>query len=207
MTPRSTVQNEEMRTATLEKITKASLRVFSELGYHGTTMKKIAKEVELSYGLVYHYFPSKEKLFFHLVDVALDKSNGTLSRGVSIEGSAMEKISNLSRVLIEELLSGDSHQYFFIILQAMTEGKGVEGLLLHIKERSAAHYGYLLPLIIEAQQQGEVKAGEPALLAASYFSLFQGLSLLVFQEERMDESLSNCFTPAMLTDILKPVRD
>jgi AcrR family transcriptional regulator len=63
MSPRGKKQNEQMRAEALEKIYIAALEVFAEYGYHGATMKRIAQATNLSYGLVYHYFPSKEAVF------------------------------------------------------------------------------------------------------------------------------------------------
>lgn len=199
MSPRGKVQNEQMRAEALDKITAASLDVFAEYGYHGTTMKQIARVSGLSYGLVYHYFPSKADLFFHLVDAALDKSSSTLKKGVAIQGSAWEKIKNLSELLVEEAVAGESYRYFLIILQAMTQGKGIEGLMEHIEKRSAIHYELVLPLVIQAQASGEAAQGDPVVLTAAYFSFVQGLSLLIFQEGGMKKKL----TPELLINLLR----
>lgn len=48
----------------------AALKCFGELGYAHTSMARIAKEAEISKGLIYHYFDSKEALLdgiFHLM--------------------------------------------------------------------------------------------------------------------------------------------
>jgi len=37
-------------------------KVFSTKGYASTRMADIAREADMSYGLVYHYFENKEKL-------------------------------------------------------------------------------------------------------------------------------------------------
>ena len=74
MSPRGRKQNERMREETLGRIDTAALRVFAEYGYHGATMRRIAKAAGLSYGLVYHYFPSKARMFRRLVDFALSGS-------------------------------------------------------------------------------------------------------------------------------------
>ncbi len=46
-----------------EAIFQAALRVIKEKGFHKTRMADIAKEAGISYGLIYHYFPGKGKLF------------------------------------------------------------------------------------------------------------------------------------------------
>jgi pyruvate,orthophosphate dikinase len=62
MSPRGNEQNIRMRKDTLDRITSGALGVFAEYGYYGTTMKRITAATGLSYGLVYHYFKSKEEI-------------------------------------------------------------------------------------------------------------------------------------------------
>lgn len=46
-----------------EIIFESALKVIKEKGFHKARMSDIAKEADISYGLVYHYFKSKEDLF------------------------------------------------------------------------------------------------------------------------------------------------
>jgi AcrR family transcriptional regulator len=52
------IQAEESR----QKIIDAALSVFSEKGFANTTIKDFADAAGISMGLMYHYFPGKEKL-------------------------------------------------------------------------------------------------------------------------------------------------
>ena len=52
------IQVDDKRTAILE----ATLRLISENGFHGTAMSKVAKEADVSAGIIYHYFDSKDAL-------------------------------------------------------------------------------------------------------------------------------------------------
>lgn len=49
-------------------IIDAALSVFGRKGYADTRMADIAREAEMSYGLVYHYFENKEQLFDAIVE-------------------------------------------------------------------------------------------------------------------------------------------
>lgn len=199
MSPRSHEQNEKMRKKTLAKITSAALEVFAEYGYYGTTIKKITTATGLSYGLVYHYFPSKAKIFNHLVNMALDKSISTINKALEVGGTAWEKIRNLSAVLVRDALTGESSLYFIIMIQALTQGKTIAGLLETIRERSVLHYQKMVPLILEAQKSGEVIKGDAVVLATAYFSFIQGLALSVIDGNGMEKRI----TPNILTNILR----
>ncbi|MFA5629602.1 MAG: TetR/AcrR family transcriptional regulator [Dehalococcoidales bacterium] len=58
------IQTEERRTQILD----TALSVFAHKGFAGTTVKDIACSAGISDGLMYHYFPSKEKLLEAVVE-------------------------------------------------------------------------------------------------------------------------------------------
>lgn len=199
MAPRKREQNEQMRAETLEKIKWAAMHVFAENGYHGTTMKQISAATGLSYGLVYHYYPSKEELFRNLVDMSLDASIGTIVPALEISGSAWEKLENLCKVMVEVSFRGEAALYFIIALQAMTQGRNIPGLMEHIQKRSSKHYETIIPIIAEAQASGQAATGNPATIAASFFAYVQGLTLLIFMQPEMEGQ----FTTGMLLNVLR----
>ncbi len=51
-----------------EDILKASLSLFASKGFHGTSMRDIARAANLTEGLIYHYFASKRDLFRAIID-------------------------------------------------------------------------------------------------------------------------------------------
>ena len=51
-----------------EDILQASLHLFATKGFHGTSMRDIAREAEITEGLIYHYFESKRDLFRAIID-------------------------------------------------------------------------------------------------------------------------------------------
>ncbi len=178
MSPRSHESNELMRSEALARISAAAFEVFLGFGYHGATMKMIAQASGQSYGLVYHYFRSKEAVYRHLVDQALDASISTISAGLKGEGTAWERIEKLSATMEREALTGQARQYFLFMLQALHQGRSLPGLLEHIAERSAQHYAVFIPILARAQAEGRAIQGDPATLAAAYFTFVQGLSLM-----------------------------
>jgi len=72
-------ENKDSLKESQEAILQAACQVFCQKGYHQARMADVAKEADISYGLVYHYFGSKAELFdalikkyFAPVDVLLD---------------------------------------------------------------------------------------------------------------------------------------
>lgn len=198
MSPRNIKQNEQMRAEAMAKITQAALEHFAEYGYHGTTMNQIMKASGLSKGLVYHYFPSKEKLFYYLIDVAIEISRNVWMDALESPGTAWEKINTLSEHLVEASFTDESLLYSRIILQSITQGKGMSGLVEYIFQH-ATHYSELPRLIIEAQESGKAAPGDPVVLASTYFALYQGFTLSLLH----DKELKKQITPDIFTNVLR----
>jgi AcrR family transcriptional regulator len=198
MSPRGKKLNERMRAEAMAKITRAALEVFAEYGYYGAKMEQIMQVSGLSKGLVYHYFPSKEKLFFHLVDTALEISRNTWKDALDSPGTGWEKIEKLSDNIVKIAFTDESSLYSLIMIQAVTQGKGIPGLMEHIYQH-LAYYNDFLPFIIEAQKSGEAAQGDPDLLLFTYIALVQGFTLFSLN----DDELKKKITPEIFTNVLR----
>jgi len=62
MAPISADQLENIKKYREQQILDVALKLFAGLGYHETSMSKIAAEAGISKGLIYNYFSSKESL-------------------------------------------------------------------------------------------------------------------------------------------------
>lgn len=66
--PRSKEAFEEMRYKSRTHIMETALKLFSEKGYHATSISQIAKEAGVAAGLMYNYFSGKEDLLEKIMD-------------------------------------------------------------------------------------------------------------------------------------------
>jgi AcrR family transcriptional regulator len=62
MTPRTSAQNEALRTASRARILDGALQTFSRLGFEGASVRAIAAEAGVAQGLLYSHFSGKEEL-------------------------------------------------------------------------------------------------------------------------------------------------
>ena len=62
MSPRTKEQFEQIKNDKKELIKETALKVFAEEGYHAASISTIAKKAQISKGLIYNYFKSKEDL-------------------------------------------------------------------------------------------------------------------------------------------------
>jgi TetR/AcrR family transcriptional regulator, transcriptional repressor of aconitase len=58
--------SDERKTERREQILEGARRCFAEHGYEGATVAKLEREIGLSRGAIFNYFPSKEDLFVEL---------------------------------------------------------------------------------------------------------------------------------------------
>lgn len=73
MSPRTVLQNEIIRQQKKEHIMNTALELFSDKGYHATSISDIAKRAEISKGLLYNYFESKDKLLESIISDGFNK--------------------------------------------------------------------------------------------------------------------------------------
>jgi AcrR family transcriptional regulator len=118
MSPRTAEANEALHEERRRAILDAALGAFAERGIEGTRMQEIAERCGLSYGLVYHYFPTKEAVFTALVDLALAAA-GSLIRTLP-PSSPPEAFG----AFVGYALRDPSPRYFALITEALSR-KGV----------------------------------------------------------------------------------
>lgn len=201
MSPRPLTLNIQMREETLKKIHIAAMKVFTEYGYQGATMKKIAQETGLSYGLVYHYYPSKEAVFRFLLDQSMDQARLGLEELVQAPGfpSAWLKLETLSQFLLSSSLECSAASHFLLVLHGLTQTRELPDLRDHVSRKIELYYQTLAPLIVQGQEEGTVREGDPVTLAAAYFSFLQGLALLNLQKNNLIRNV----TAVALLGVLK----
>ncbi len=82
-------------------ILDAAIRVFARQGYHSTRVADIADEAGVAYGLVYHYFRSKEavmtELFTERWSLLLDASDALYEQDIP----PREKLAGIARFIID----------------------------------------------------------------------------------------------------------
>lgn len=68
------------------------MNLFSRRGYANVTMREIAKELGVSTGLLYHYFPTKEAIFAHMAKHLGEKDVTSVLTQVDDAASIDEKL-------------------------------------------------------------------------------------------------------------------
>jgi TetR/AcrR family fatty acid metabolism transcriptional regulator len=70
----------------------AARTIFTQKGFHRTTMDDVAREAGISKGALYLYFPSKEKMFMALIEKGLN------DRALLVQGILEQKTGSVAKL-------------------------------------------------------------------------------------------------------------
>jgi AcrR family transcriptional regulator len=82
-------------------ILDAAVRVFARQGFHTCRVSDIADEAGVAYGLVYHYFPSKETILDTLFLERWDVMLATISEAEASSAAPREKLRRIASFIVD----------------------------------------------------------------------------------------------------------
>lgn len=176
MSPRTEEQNAQIKDERREQILKAALKVFALRGFAATKVGDIAAEAGLSHGLVYHYFKSKEEIFFELVGLAVKTSGDALLMVDALPLPPIEKVRQTAKYIMSGIAMGQETSYFFLIVThaAMMEESPERDRCLG---GSFVSIGTMTKILREGQELGQVREGDAAGMSVMFFSAIMGLAV------------------------------
>ena len=84
------------RSGTKEKILKVSTTLFSEFGYKGTSVRKIAKEVGIRESAIYNHYKNKEDIF-------LEVAKGIFSSPFTISSQEIQELALRGKPFLQKI--------------------------------------------------------------------------------------------------------
>jgi TetR/AcrR family transcriptional regulator, fatty acid metabolism regulator protein len=159
-------------------ILDAAVRVFARQGFHTCRVSDIADEAGVAYGLVYHYFQSKDEvldtLFLERWNVLLEAIRET----DALDIPATEKLAAIAGFVVESYRH-DPDLMKVIIIEVTRAANSFGGA--HIGKISEA-YDLIAGVVRKAQATGEFRSEIPAEFAvmAFYGALEQVLTGWIF---------------------------
>ncbi|MDF2820921.1 MAG: TetR family transcriptional regulator [Clostridiales bacterium] len=175
--PRTSEQLKQIKEESKENILHAALDIFAKRGLYATSIGDIAKKANISNGLAYHYFQSKDDIFAELLKKAVERFSGAINKLNTMNLTPSTKVKFLSRFMLETINDdNETSSFFMIMMQA--------GLTDEVSEKVANELRVAgEPIIIIAniikngRETGEFCEGESGKLATLYWSTFQGMCM------------------------------
>ena len=180
--PRSEEANQRIREERREQILDVASLVFARKGLAGTRIADIAAEGDMSQGLIFRYFASKEEVFAAVVEKALESATRLAQAALEQPGSSLEKLRWLLQVSFEGMWR--KPDYSLVIQQVLTS----ETTPAKVRERVLEESQYTLQLyqrlIAEGQESGEIVEDDPDMLTLVFAASAYELLVMPIQRPR-----------------------
>jgi TetR/AcrR family transcriptional regulator, fatty acid metabolism regulator protein len=171
-------------------ILDAAVRVFARQGFHHCRVSDVADEAGVAYGLVYHYFDSKEEILNTLFLERWGIMLGAIDEIDARELPPRDKLRSVAGFII------DSYRHdpdlMKVIIVEVTRAANSFGAV-HLEEIRKAYEG-IAAIVESARKDGSFKSGIPSEFAAMCFygAIEQLLTGWIFELlPRTDEEYEN----------------
>ncbi len=157
-----------MTTAATEKrrvILDGAVRVFADQGFHTCRVSDIADEAGVAYGLVYHYFSSKEQILDTLFLERWDVMLAAIADADASSRSGRDKLYAIAAFIIDSYRHDP--ELMKVIIVEVTRAANTFGLTHLAKIREA--YAGIAAIVKRAQAEGQFHTEVTPEFAAQAF--------------------------------------
>ncbi|MEW5867849.1 MAG: TetR/AcrR family transcriptional regulator [Chloroflexota bacterium] len=192
---------------TREEIIQAAHHLFIQQGYHGTSMRQIAKKAGIALGGLYNHFDSKEAVF-HAVLLAYHPYREWLPTLMNAQGATVEElVRNAASQILKSLQ--DRPDLVNVMFIEVVEFKGV-----HIHQLFNELFPYGIQIVQRIVEIGgeRLRPLPPPMVVRTFLGMFFAYYLTevilaeVAPQEFSDNAMEH-FVDIYLHGILKPDHD
>jgi TetR/AcrR family transcriptional regulator len=169
--PKSTPKGERAR----QQILDAAEKLFAGGGFHGTSVRDVATELDIPPASLLHHFPRKERLYGAVLERIADRLDGALTSATRGEGDYATKLRRLTRRFSQWSLQKPDHATLLLRELLDNAPRIAEARRLHLQpvvEKFAS-------FIRAGQSAGVFRAVDPVMFvihlagSTSYFCVVQ----------------------------------
>ena len=167
-------------------ILDAAVRVFARQGFHTCRVADIADEARVAYGLVYHYFSSKEQVLDTLFQERWDLMLQAIAEADAQHSAPRDKLQAIADFII------DSYRYdpdlMKVIIVEVTRAANTFGRTHLVRIREA--YDQIAGIVERGQAASAFRAEiDPPFAALAFYGLVeQVLTSWIFETEPVGEA-------------------
>ncbi|WP_324172720.1 TetR/AcrR family transcriptional regulator [Sulfurimonas sp.] len=149
-------------------IALACKEIFFQNGINDLTVSQVAKAAGIGKGTIYDYFKNKEDIVFEIVNILMQEHNTMMHIKLANASSTREKVKFFSSIFYDEEEKELRQLYKEFISISLTNP------LKEMIEFQTAHtnhyYNWLLVLLNEGIEKGEIKEGSQDLACGLFVS-------------------------------------
>ncbi len=160
-------EQKEMRQ---KQILFKALELFVTKGYAETKISDIAEALNISVGLLFHYYESKEALYLELVKMGVQGTKNS-------EQAKAENPLNYFETVLDGLLIAAKNKPWICQMFVLMAGAQRPGAPENIRTLalSVDQIRFSEALIIRGQTTGVIKKGDPKALSTTFWCAVQGI--------------------------------
>ncbi|MFV0351180.1 MAG: TetR/AcrR family transcriptional regulator [Oscillospiraceae bacterium] len=178
-------QKEERR----QQILQAGLDLFVQKGFAATKITDIAKAANMSTGLMFHYFPSKQALYNALAQIGQQGAQMALPQ----EGSSpLAFFTGIAQGILQALSSSPFYAKIFLLMSQSLRGDAPEEAIEAAAQTN--NIQMCVPLIQAGQAAGEIKQGDALSLSFAFWASMQGVAESSLLYPHIALPPATCFT-------------
>lgn len=165
------LSRQHARTAHRQTILAAAESVFSASGYHDASLTAIARQAEFAVGTIYLYFDDKADLYGSLLVEKMQQIVAQFEQALTTAGSAS---ACLRAGIHAQFAFHDANRIFFEIFLHQHQVQSSPLHKAHWEEMETLKKRNLRLIedcIARGQSLGELKSGDPRLLAVAYLGI------------------------------------
>jgi AcrR family transcriptional regulator len=137
---------------TKRKIFEASMKLFADKGYEGTSIEEITSEVGVAKGTLYYHFSSKEEIFNFLINEGMSLLENSIQIKIDKQENYLDKIRAIALIQVKIVFK---YEKFITIL--FTEVWGSSDRALACQKYVNEYLEIVEKIIDEGIKRGEIK--------------------------------------------------
>jgi TetR/AcrR family transcriptional regulator, fatty acid metabolism regulator protein len=141
-------------------ILRAAITVFARHGYHTSRVADVAREAGVAYGLVYHYFQSKEDLLETIFRRTWSRMLEAVQQVEQEEATAREQLASVARIVLGAWQADPD--LVRVLVREIARSPQLGNEVDEVEHAFAA----LERIVARGQQRGELRADVDPRLAA-----------------------------------------
>ena len=163
----------EQKEARKWQIIQATLDLFVERGYYGTKTSQISKRADISEGLLFHYFPTKEILLEELINIGLEG----MRMPMQIEAeNGLDFFSQFTTMLFLQVEKNPFIAKMFVFMGHVVRAEEIPERLRNLAA-SVDTITYSQGRVEEGQRDGSIRRGDAMALSNMYWCAVHGMIL------------------------------
>ncbi len=192
--------NQNKTNQKIKEIHRAIAHLFAHKGFHATSMRAIAQELEMQPASLYHYFKSKEEMLFVLMNESMDEAMEKLKEVCDTDSPPEQKLKDMLG-FYSRFFAGDQEREILLVNEIDSLGDEYRKILID-KQRRYIHL--IRSIFQELSDEGLLKEIDPTVATFAFFGMVHYTIRWYDEDGPVDVStLSDNFVEIFTRGILK----